>query len=172
MRHPLLLFHFEVRTNLFREIVHRLPPPEQSAEFGKLTPQIHNQSSAGSSAGLALQPCGFSTATWFGRRGVATCGIGSTCNLARTFPFRGVERTHAIGKAAGPECGPCATDGRNLHSQHPNSVLRAIGNRKSPMAYRPSSDSAGRRTPVMARTKRSQREVSATNCRRPAAVRR
>src|SRR5436309_13626686 len=41
-----------------------------------------------------------------------------------------------------------------------------------PPAHCPSSDWAGRRTPVMARTKRSQREVSATNCRRPAAVRR
>jgi len=42
-----------------------------------------------------------------------------------------------------------------------------IVNRKSPIPHCPSSGSAGRRTPVMARTKRSQREVSATNCRRP-----
>lgn len=39
-----------------------------------------------------------------------------------------------------------------------------------PTPHDPSSDSDGRRTPVIARTKRSQRDVSATSFRRPAAV--
>jgi predicted RNase H-like HicB family nuclease len=39
-------------------------------------------------------------------------------------------------------------------------------------AHDPSPDSAGRSTPLIARTKRSQREVSATSLRRPAGVRR
>ena len=36
----LLLFHFEMRANLFREIVHRLPPAKQRTEFGKLRRQL------------------------------------------------------------------------------------------------------------------------------------
>jgi len=37
----LLLFHFQMQANLFREIVHRLPPAKQRTEFGKLAVPAH-----------------------------------------------------------------------------------------------------------------------------------
>src|SRR5208337_3363872 len=39
----LLLFHFEMRANLFSEIVQRLPPAKQRTEFGKSAPPTHSK---------------------------------------------------------------------------------------------------------------------------------
>jgi hypothetical protein len=56
------------------------------------------------SARLALQPCGFSTATRCGRRGVGGAAQGNS-----DFLDCGTTKARAAGRAAGPERGPCAT---------------------------------------------------------------
>jgi hypothetical protein len=68
------------------------------------------------SARLALQPCGFSTATRGRRRGFVLPMPRNLCIVLAgvahensDYLVSGAARTRTAGKAAGPECGPCAT---------------------------------------------------------------